>query len=100
MPEPMRRYGDYDIRRIDDVLVVFYLVFACAFGSRRGRYVQAGGLEDAMSRALRAVQSFTSRPMSKELLPHWLLGLPDPSTATGDSAEDWFNRWIRSYLER
>ncbi len=29
-------------------------------------------------------------------------GLPTPDSATtmGDRAEDWFNRWIRPYVER
>jgi len=42
----------------------------------------------------------TGQRTPRELIPHWMFGLPDSSKATGDSAEDWLNRWIRPYLER
>jgi hypothetical protein len=51
--------------------------------------------QDAAPRGL-----LTGEPMPREFLPHWLFGLPDPSKAAGDSPDDWFNQWIRPYLER
>jgi len=42
----------------------------------------------------------SGKPIPNYPIPPSIWGFPDSSTTTSDSVEDWFNRWIRPYVER